>query len=76
MADNKWWRAGEEYNFDVREKIQKEGCRGIRRVLIECQNARKVAGNCQAEQAEYDECSKFLEYINLNTKKLLASKSP
>lgn len=26
-----WWKAGHEYNYDVLEKLKKQGCRGIRR---------------------------------------------
>lgn len=49
MAES-WWKAGEEHNYDVRQKLEKEGCRSVRRLLIECQNLDRAPKTCEKQK--------------------------
>lgn len=56
------WYTAEDDNYDIVEKLKKEGCRQLKRELLECQS---LKANCQEESNHFEECMTFLKHFRL-----------
>jgi len=69
-----WWRAGEIDNFNLKEKLQRAGCRPLKRKHLACTSSMeefdpKKFTECKKIRADLDECYKALNYLHLSQKR-------
>jgi hypothetical protein len=67
-----WWRAGEFDNFSLKQKMERVGCRPLKRRHLACVSAiedQDKYAECKKIRQDLDECYKALNYLHLARKR-------
>ena len=61
-----WWKAGPIDNFNLKNKLDRVGCRPLRRKFLSCKassESMEEFADCKKIREEMEECYKTLHYI-------------
>ncbi|CDW86272.1 UNKNOWN [Stylonychia lemnae] len=67
--DSQWWQAGEDDDFNLKNKLLRVGCRPLKRKYLSCQKERdndvESYAECKKLRTQLDECYETFQFVQI-----------
>jgi hypothetical protein len=67
QEEEPWWKATDEDNFDVNQKLRRLGCRPLKRKYLACKQKERLfekTVGCDDLKDELEKCVKIVQYLH------------